>query len=277
MARAMVDALARSGLDGVRRGLRQRARHRHAAERSVEARALREVFGAEGLLVSSTKSMIGHTMAAAGSLEAMATVLALVHAILPPTAHLDSSRSGGGVRLHPAPGAPRRGRARHLQLLWLRRPEREPPVPARRRMNLPEAHRRVAITGRGGRRHAVDRRLGRAGRRARGPAVRRGGTSPRMRWPARWTGLDTRRLSRVCQLAVAAARLALRDAGGDADAALGVVVGTELGDLRSTREFADGYRARGAAGTLGAALSQHRDEHHGRGHLDRPAGARARR
>jgi 3-oxoacyl-[acyl-carrier-protein] synthase II len=34
--------------------------------------------------------MIGHTMAAAGSLEAVATVLALVHGVVPPTAHLDS-------------------------------------------------------------------------------------------------------------------------------------------------------------------------------------------
>jgi 3-oxoacyl-(acyl-carrier-protein) synthase len=72
-------------------------------------------------------------------------------------------------------------------------------------------------------------------------------------------GLDTRRLSRVCQLAVAAALLAVRDAGeggqpphhdpsGPAAAPLGLVVGTELGDLRSTREFVDGYRARGPAG-----------------------------
>jgi 3-oxoacyl-(acyl-carrier-protein) synthase len=61
-------------------------------------------------------------------------------------------------------------------------------------------------------------------------------------------GLDTRRLSRVCRLSVAAALLAVRDAGEGAAAPLGLVVGTELGDLRSTREFVDGYRARGPAG-----------------------------
>jgi 3-oxoacyl-[acyl-carrier-protein] synthase II len=61
-------------------------------------------------------------------------------------------------------------------------------------------------------------------------------------------GVDTRRLSRICQLAVAAARLAVRDAGDTADDHLGLVVGTELGDLRSTRDFAEGYRARGQAG-----------------------------
>jgi 3-oxoacyl-[acyl-carrier-protein] synthase II len=61
-------------------------------------------------------------------------------------------------------------------------------------------------------------------------------------------GVDARRLSRVCQLAVAAARLAKIDAGALGDDALGLVVGTELGDLHSTREFADGYLERGQAG-----------------------------
>jgi 3-oxoacyl-[acyl-carrier-protein] synthase II len=54
----------------------------------IEALALRAVFGEGGVLVSSTKSMIGHTMAAAGSLEALATVLALTHGVAPPTVHL---------------------------------------------------------------------------------------------------------------------------------------------------------------------------------------------
>ena len=53
----------------------------------IEARALREVFGEGRLLVSSTKSMIGHTMAAAGALEAVATVQALGHEVIPPTAN----------------------------------------------------------------------------------------------------------------------------------------------------------------------------------------------
>jgi 3-oxoacyl-[acyl-carrier-protein] synthase II len=54
----------------------------------AEALALRKVFGADGLLVSANKSLIGHTMAAAGALEAIATVLTLVHGLVPPTAHL---------------------------------------------------------------------------------------------------------------------------------------------------------------------------------------------
>ena len=54
----------------------------------TEALALRRVFGHAGVLVSSTKSQVGHTMAAAGSVEAVATVLALQHGLLPPTANL---------------------------------------------------------------------------------------------------------------------------------------------------------------------------------------------
>ena len=55
----------------------------------VESRAIREVFGAHAdkLAVSSTKSMHGHALGAAGALEAIATVLALHHGILPPTAN----------------------------------------------------------------------------------------------------------------------------------------------------------------------------------------------
>jgi 3-oxoacyl-(acyl-carrier-protein) synthase len=54
----------------------------------TEALALRRVFGEGGVLVSSTKSLVGHAMAAAGSLEAVATILALQHGLLPPTANL---------------------------------------------------------------------------------------------------------------------------------------------------------------------------------------------
>jgi 3-oxoacyl-(acyl-carrier-protein) synthase len=56
----------------------------------IEAQALRTVFGDGRVLVSSTKSMIGHTMAAAGSLEALTTVLAITHELVPPTVHLAS-------------------------------------------------------------------------------------------------------------------------------------------------------------------------------------------
>jgi len=54
----------------------------------VETLALARVFGEGRILVSSSKSLIGHTMAAAGSVEAVATVLTLQHALIPPTANL---------------------------------------------------------------------------------------------------------------------------------------------------------------------------------------------
>lgn len=56
-----------------------------------------------------------------------------------------------------------------------------------------------------------------------------------------------RRLSPASQLAVAAARLAAADAACTGSP-LGVVLGTELGDLGSTADFADGYLARGRPG-----------------------------
>jgi 3-oxoacyl-[acyl-carrier-protein] synthase II len=53
----------------------------------VESAAIRGVFGAHAprLLVSSTKSMIGHTISAAGAIELATTVLALRDQVAPPT------------------------------------------------------------------------------------------------------------------------------------------------------------------------------------------------
>jgi 3-oxoacyl-(acyl-carrier-protein) synthase len=59
---------------------------------------------------------------------------------------------------------------------------------------------------------------------------------------------EGRRLARVCQLTIAAARLAVAEAGVDPADGLGLVVGSELGDFTSTIAFADGYLARGPAG-----------------------------
>jgi len=57
----------------------------------TEAQAYRQALGAdlERIWVSSTKSMIGHTMGAAGALEAIVAVAALRDGILPPTINLD--------------------------------------------------------------------------------------------------------------------------------------------------------------------------------------------
>jgi nodulation protein E len=55
----------------------------------MEVQAIRAIFNnhADRLPISSTKSMHGHTLGAAGALEAAATILALGRGILPPTAN----------------------------------------------------------------------------------------------------------------------------------------------------------------------------------------------
>jgi len=57
-----------------------------------------------------------------------------------------------------------------------------------------------------------------------------------------------RRLSRICRFTVAACRLAMEDGRVEAGPQLGLVVGTEFGDFRSSGDFATGYLTRGPGG-----------------------------
>ncbi len=78
----------------------------------VETLAIREVFGehAGRLAVSSTKSMTGHLLGAAGGVEAAATALALREGMIPPTINLDDPDPH--CDLDYVPGRPRRLRVR---------------------------------------------------------------------------------------------------------------------------------------------------------------------
>ncbi len=87
--RAITDSVARAGLDAGDVGYANAHGTGTAQNDRTEALALAKVFGAAGVLVSANKSLIGHTMAAAGALEAVATVLTLRHGLIPPTANLD--------------------------------------------------------------------------------------------------------------------------------------------------------------------------------------------
>lgn len=78
----------------------------------IEAEALRLVFGdhARRLAVSSTKSMHGHALGAAGAIEAVATVLALRDGVLPPTASFtEADPECGGLDVIP-------NQARHAEV-----------------------------------------------------------------------------------------------------------------------------------------------------------------
>ncbi|HYL36825.1 MAG TPA: beta-ketoacyl-[acyl-carrier-protein] synthase family protein [Bryobacteraceae bacterium] len=88
-ARAMRAALADAGLAGQAIGYINAHGTGTTANDATETSAIRKVFGAHAgkLAVSSTKSMHGHTLGAAGALEAAATLLALQSGVLPPTAN----------------------------------------------------------------------------------------------------------------------------------------------------------------------------------------------
>ncbi len=70
----------------------------------AECQAVKSVFGnaADNLAVSSTKSMIGHLLGAAGAVEAIFSVLAIRDQVAPPTINLDDKEeSCEGINLVP--------------------------------------------------------------------------------------------------------------------------------------------------------------------------------
>jgi nodulation protein E len=75
----------------------------------MEVTAIRSVFAdhADRLAISSTKSMHGHALGAAGALEAVATVLAIKNGVLPPTANFTTPDPACDLDVIPNQARPR--------------------------------------------------------------------------------------------------------------------------------------------------------------------------
>ncbi|MBI3092479.1 MAG: beta-ketoacyl-[acyl-carrier-protein] synthase family protein [Candidatus Tectomicrobia bacterium] len=91
-ARAMHLALQDAGVDAA--AVQYINAHGTATQLNdaAETRAIKAVFGdaAYGVPISSTKSMLGHTLGAAGALEAIATILAMRCGFVPPTINYET-------------------------------------------------------------------------------------------------------------------------------------------------------------------------------------------
>ncbi|MCT9110143.1 beta-ketoacyl synthase N-terminal-like domain-containing protein [Streptomyces mirabilis] len=215
---------------------------------SAESNAVRAAFGeaAQKTALSSSKSMIGHLLGAAGAVEAIVTVKALVEQIAPPTANFTGTDPKCGLDAVPDTG---RELAMNAALSnnfafaganacvafgW----------PSGRRFTVPAppAAEKVVITGGAALTPAGDglKALWEAWRQGRrlgtdedGLRVARAVFDPAAHIGAR----DRRRMDRLSQLAVASCRAALAHAGLKADEHTGVVLGTGLGPMRSIEDF----------------------------------------
>ena len=90
-AKAMNEALRDADLKPAQVGYINAHGTATQANDPMESEAIRMVFGdhTDSVRVSSTKSMHGHTLGAAGAIEAAATVLGLHHGLLPPNANFN--------------------------------------------------------------------------------------------------------------------------------------------------------------------------------------------
>jgi len=74
----------------------------------AELQAIKTMFGAHAsrVAVTANKSMLGHTLGAAGAIEAIATIQAMRHSIVPPTINLDDpDPAADGLDLTPGTAA----------------------------------------------------------------------------------------------------------------------------------------------------------------------------
>ena len=79
----------------------------------IELEAVKRLFGdaASKISMSSTKSAIGHLLGAAGAVEAVYSILAMVNGLVPPTLNLDNPSQGCTIDLVPHQAKERKVRA----------------------------------------------------------------------------------------------------------------------------------------------------------------------
>ena len=103
-ALAMEAAMRDAGITGTQVGYVNAHGTSTPAGDVAEIKGVKRALGEEGakqVKVSSTKSMTGHLLGAAGSVEAIITVMSLVEQIVPPTINLDNPEEGLGIDLVP--------------------------------------------------------------------------------------------------------------------------------------------------------------------------------
>lgn len=95
-ALAMANALRDAGIEASQIGYVNAHGTSTPAGDKAEAQAVKTIFGeaASRVLVSSTKSMTGHLLGAAGAVESIYSILALRDQVVPPTINLDNPDEG---------------------------------------------------------------------------------------------------------------------------------------------------------------------------------------
>ena len=74
----------------------------------IEAKAIHEIFGDnKDLSISSTKSMTGHLLGAAGAIEAIFCLLSMRDSIIPPTINLEDPDNDFNLDLTPNKSKPK--------------------------------------------------------------------------------------------------------------------------------------------------------------------------
>jgi 3-oxoacyl-[acyl-carrier-protein] synthase II len=106
LAAAMQRALADAGLSPEQISYINAHGTGTEANDKAEAKAIRKVFGAQAdrTPISSTKSMVGHCLGAAGAVEAIAGIVCAEAGVLPPTANFTGPREGCALDCVPEAG-----------------------------------------------------------------------------------------------------------------------------------------------------------------------------